>query len=268
MQDAAVKDRKDEGTRAPLAPVPALDVSHVSHSYGSVDVLHDVSFRVDAGKFCALLGLNGAGKSTLFALVTRLFDRREGDIRVFGFDVRHQSSQALRRMGVVFQSRTLDPDLTVMQNLYYHASLHGLSRREARELGAGELARAHLADKKDALVRNLSGGQQRRVEIVRALLHRPQLILLDEPTVGLDVEARRLILSMVRDLAAERGVGILWATHLIDEVRGEDDVVVLHKGLVLANGTASSIVAKQRAAGLLPAFESLIGQKAAEGLAS
>lgn len=238
---------------------PALDISGVSHSYGSVAALRDVSIAVAPGSFHALLGLNGAGKSTLFALVTRLFDRQQGDIRVFGFDVSHQASQALRRLGVVFQTRTLDPDLTVLQNMQYHASLHGLPGREAKARAAAELKRTGLSDKLNSRVRELSGGQQRRVEIVRALLHEPRLMLLDEPTVGLDVEARRGILEWVRELADERGVGVLWATHLMDEVRESDPVAVLHKGRLLADGKAADIMQRTGHDTLLGAFESLTG---------
>jgi ABC-2 type transport system ATP-binding protein len=241
---------------------PALHVEGVSHSYGPVRALRDVSFDVKPGTFRALLGLNGAGKSTLFALVTRLFDRQAGEIGVFGFDVRRQSREALRRIGVVFQTRTLDPDLTVLQNLQYHASLHGMPGREAKRRGEEELTRAGLAEKLKSRVRELSGGQQRRVEIVRALLHEPNLLLLDEPTVGLDVEARRGILQLVRQLVEERGVGVLWATHLIDEVRAADPVVVLHKGRVMADASAADILRETGESNLLAAFEALIGAPA------
>jgi ABC-2 type transport system ATP-binding protein len=244
----------------PASPVtPALKIAGVSHSYGPLRALDDVSFEVAPGSFRALLGLNGAGKSTLFSLITRLFDRQTGDIDVFGFDVRRDASQALRRIGVVFQSRTLDPDLTVLQNMQYHASLHGLPGRQAQERAAAELERAGLGAKLRSRVRDLSGGQQRRVEIVRAFLHRPRLMLLDEPTVGLDVEARRGILDLVRQLADERGVGVLWATHLIDEVRDSDPVVVLHKGRVLADARAEAIMRRTGQPSLLAAFETLIG---------
>lgn len=242
---------------------PALEIAGVSHFYGDFPALRDVSFTVEPGTFRALLGLNGAGKSTLFALVTRLFDRQTGTIRVFGFDVRRESSQALRRLGVVFQTRTLDPDLTVLQNLQYHASLHGISTKAARMRAEVELDRAGLSEKLKSRVRELSGGQQRRVEIVRALIHEPRLMLLDEPTVGLDVEARRGILELVRELVDERGVGVLWATHLIDEVRETDPVIVLHKGRVLADDRASEIVRRTGQENLLAAFETLIGEPAA-----
>lgn len=246
-------------TSTAIENTPALDIAGVSHSYGPVKALQGVNMRVAPSEFRALLGLNGAGKSTLFALVTRLFDRQTGDIRVFGFDVRREPGQALRRIGVVFQTRTLDPDLTVLQNMQYHASLHGIAGREARRRIEAELERAGLSEKLGIRVRELSGGQQRRVEIVRALLHHPRLMLLDEPTVGLDVEARRGILHLVRGLADERGVGVLWATHLFDEVRNADPVTVLHKGRVLADARAVDIMRQTGAERLIDAFETLVG---------
>src|SRR5436305_10389981 len=142
-------------------------------------------------------------------------------------------------MGVVFQPRTLDLDLSVRQNLLYHAALQGIGRREAR-LGTGEvLSRMGLTDRDASKVRDLSGGQMRRLEIARALLHRPRLLLLDEPTVGLDVKARSDIVAHVRQLVAEQGIGVLWATHLFDEIAPTDDLVVLHQGRVLAKGPAT-----------------------------
>jgi ABC-2 type transport system ATP-binding protein len=230
----------------------ALSVEAVSHAFGARRVLHDVSLTVGQGRFCALLGLNGAGKTTLFSLITRLYNNRSGRIAVLGFDVRRQPAEALRRLGVVFQSRTLDLELSISQNLAYHASLHGMPTRLGRERALAELQRAGLADRAGEKVRNLSGGQMRRVEIARALLHRPRLLLLDEPTVGLDIAARADILARVRALAADEGLGVLWATHLIDEVRAADRVILLHRGRVLADGPAER-VAEQAGAGSLGA---------------
>ncbi len=156
--------------------IPALDVSSVSHSYGARQALQDVSLSVGQGAFCGLLGLNGAGKTTLFSLITRLFDNTSGNVRVMGHDVRRAPKLALQNLGVVFQNRTLDPDLSVMQNMTYHAALHGIPRRQAKERAVAELERTGLADRVGETVRSLSGGQMRRVEIARALLHQPKLL--------------------------------------------------------------------------------------------
>jgi ABC-2 type transport system ATP-binding protein len=242
---------------APQATPLALDVREVSHAFGPRRALDGVSISVASGTFCALLGLNGAGKTTLFSLITRLFDNNSGVIRVWGHDVRRSPCEALRRLGVVFQSRTLDLDLTVIQNLIYHASLHGLSRREGRQRGAEELERVGLSDRASEKVRNLSGGQMRRVEIARALLHRPRLLLLDEPTVGLDIGARHEIITQVRRLVKEDGLGVLWATHLFDEVQLSDKVVVLHRGKVLAEGVVSALIERSKAKDLEGAFSKL-----------
>ena len=163
------------------------------------------------------------------------------------------------RLGVVFQQRTLDPDLSVAQNLAYHGALHGIGRRETRERGAMQLARVGLADRIGDKVRFLSGGQMRRVEIARALLHRPRMLLLDEPTAGLDIKARAGILEVVRGLVADEGIGVLWATHLVDEIRDDDQVVVLHKGRVLADGPSRSITGAVGAHSIGEAFTSLTG---------
>src|SRR5262249_31074420 len=220
----------------------AVAIEGVSHFYGARQALDDVSFSIAPSTFAVLLGLNGAGKSTLFSLMTRLYGVQRGHIRIFGHDVARASSQALRLIGVVFQPRTLDLDLSVLQNLTYHAALHGIGNRDGRERAGDVLTRIALSDRADDKVRNLSGGQMRRLESAPAPLHRPRLLVLDEPTVGLDIKSRADILSHVRRLVAEDGVSVLWATHLIDEVAGDDDVIVLHHGRVLAHGPVARVV--------------------------
>jgi ABC-2 type transport system ATP-binding protein len=221
---------------------PALEIAGLSHSFGARLALDNVSLAVPGGSFTVLLGLNGAGKTTLFSLITRLYDNRSGTIRVFGYDPRREPSAALSRLGVVFQARTLDLDLTVAQNLLYHAALHGIAVREARRRTEASLAQVGLAERADDKVRALSGGQMRRVEIARALLHHPVLLLLDEPTVGLDIESRSGLIAEVRRGVREAGLGVLWATHLIDEVEDSDRVIVLHKGRVLAAGALADLL--------------------------
>lgn len=241
---------------------PALSVRGVSHNYGARRALDDVTFAIAPGTFAVLLGLNGAGKSTLFSLITRLFAARTGEIDIFGANVMREPGAALRRLGVVFQARTLDLDLSVMQNLVYHAALHGVGPREARRLGSAALARAGLADRAADKARALSGGQIRRVEIARALLHKPRLLLLDEPTVGLDIKARAALLAHVRDLVRDEQIGVLWTTHLIDEIDANDQVVILHQGKVLAQDRASDICATTGAQDIDAAFAAITGTAA------
>jgi len=242
-----------------MAVTPALSISAVSHSYGTRRALIDVDFIVRPASFTALLGLNGAGKSTLFSLVTRLFGIQAGRIAIFGHDIGQAPGEALRLMGVVFQPRTLDLDLSVMQNLRYHAALHGIGRSEARARSDEVLSRIGLSDRAGSKVRDLSGGQMRRLEIARALLHRPKLLLLDEATVGLDVKARADILNHVRRLVAEEGIGVLWATHLFDEIDPNDDLVILHQGRVLARGNVAQVLQDADAHDVNSAFMRLTG---------
>jgi ABC-2 type transport system ATP-binding protein len=249
----------DVSAPSEAAATPALSISKVSHSYGSRRALIDVDFNVAPASFTALLGLNGAGKSTLFSLVTRLFGIQTGQIAIFGHDIGRAPGEALRLLGVVFQPRTLDLDLSVTQNLLYHAALHGIGRRDARARSEEELMRIGLADRAGTKVRDLSGGQMRRLEIARALLHRPRLLLLDEATVGLDVKARADILDHVRQLVTEQGIGVLWATHLFDEIAPSDNLVILHQGQVLAHDEVSRIVGEAGARDVNSAFMRLTG---------
>jgi ABC-2 type transport system ATP-binding protein len=206
-----------------------------------------------------LLGLNGAGKTTLFSLISNLYDTRQGSISIFGHDIGADSGEALRRLGIVFQARTLDLDLTVSQNLSYHASLHGIGSVAVRPRIDALLSSVGMSGRLHDKARSLSGGQMRRVEIARALLHRPPLLLLDEATVGLDVQSRAGILSTIRDLVKTEGIGVFWATHLIDEVNEADHVVVLHEGRVAAKGSVADVVRATGTSNIRAAFSHLSG---------
>lgn len=219
----------------------ALEVADLSFRYGRKEALKSVSFAVKPGEFCALLGPNGAGKSTLFALLTRLFVARQGRISVMGQDLQASPRAALGQMGVVFQQMTLDLDLSVARNLAYFGALHGLSRREAAMRAGEVLERLDMAERTGEKARDLNGGHRRRLEIARALMHCPRLLLLDEPTVGLDARARAAITAHVHALAREDGLAVLWATHLVDEVAPDDTVLILHRGEILQTGRASDL---------------------------
>lgn len=242
------------------AALPALEISGLSHRFGRVQALREVSFSIPQGAFCALLGVNGAGKTTLVSLITRLYNSNSGDIRVAGHDLRRSPRQALEKLGVVFQSRALDADLTLEQNLSYHAALHGIAPAKAR-LRIGEvLDLVDLSAKRKARVATLSGGQQRRAEIARALLHRPELLLLDEATAGLDLRARGDLLALVRRLIADEGVSTLWATHIFEELLPDDRAILLHRGAVLSDATCAEIAGERS---LEQAFLTMTGAAAA-----
>lgn len=249
--------------RGPAVASPALVVRGVSHSFGDKKVLDNVSLTVPQGGFVVLLGLNGAGKSTLFSLITRLYDNVSGEILIRGHDVRREPSAALQRLGVVFQSRTLDIDLSLLQNLKYHAALHGFGGRTASERAQEALEVVELSDRGNDRIRALSGGQARRVEIARSMMHKPDLLLLDEPTVGLDVGSRESVVAIVRNLVKKHGLGVLWATHLMDEVKVGDHVVVLHKGKVLFNGGVPEFLSTTGTKSVDAAFRKITGTESA-----
>jgi ABC-2 type transport system ATP-binding protein len=225
-------------------PVPMLIVQNLAKSYGTKPALKGVSFTIQAGEMVALLGPNGAGKSTLLQLLTGLFSPDQGTIEVFGQDLRANPSQALAGMGVVFQQSALDLDLTANANLLFHTDLHGLPRRVAQQRIADGLSAMGLQDKAREVVRSLSGGTRRKVELVRALLHQPRVLLMDEATVGLDPESRANMLAQVRQLATQNQVGVLWATHMIEEIKVTDRVLCLEQGLIRFDGSPAAYFAQ------------------------
>ena len=260
MQKEAPKDHS--------SPMAVLSVYHVSYWYGSKQALDDVSFEVFPGRVTALLGPNGAGKTTLFSLITRLFDAPTGRIEICGRSASEWGARALGPLGVVFQQPTLDLDLTVKQNLRYFAALRGIKRKEADERMLRALKALDMEERVKERVRTLNGGHRRRVEIARALLHSPQLLLLDEPTIGLDDPTRRTIVRHVHELARTDNIGVLWATHLFDEVQPDDDLLVINRGKIVARGKAKDVVAETGAKDLGGAFRLLIGGDTEEDVAA
>ena len=233
----------------------SIEVRNLSYYYGKKRVLDCVNLTLPRG-INILLGPNGAGKSTLFSLLTGLksaslaktgagkdlaVDTANNEIKVCGLSLQTARRNIMRSMGVVFQQSTLDLDLTVKQNLLYHASLQGISSANALSNISDILSVLALKDKLDVKVRALNGGHRRRVEIARALLHLPSVLLLDEPTVGLDIESRALIIKYVRALTQREGLCVLWATHLMDEVTLEDRLIVLSGGDVKAHGITQDL---------------------------
>ncbi|HWH74531.1 MAG TPA: ABC transporter ATP-binding protein [Methylibium sp.] len=220
-----------------------LSVRGLTKRYGERAALKGLDLELRPGQFTALLGPNGAGKSTLFQVLTGLFAADEGEVEVAGHSLRHAAPAALRHIGVVFQQMALDLDLSVQRNLYFQADLQGLPRALAAERIAQRCERLGLAGDLGRKVRELSGGNRRKVELVRATLHQPELMLMDEATVGLDPKSRKDLLAALNEDVRSRGVAVLWATHLVEEAEQADRVLVLHKGQLLADGTPAEVTA-------------------------
>jgi ABC-2 type transport system ATP-binding protein len=235
----------------------SLQVENLGYAYGDKPALKGINFSLQPAQCAILLGPNGAGKTTLFSLITHLYNTRDGRILINGYDVKKQASQALSHLGVVFQQTTLDLDLSVFQNLTYHAALHGMGRKQTATRIQEELERQGMYERRHEQVKLLNGGHRRRVEIARALLHQPSILLLDEPTVGLDMPSRKGIVEHVHALCQDEKLSVLWATHLFDEAYENDQLIVLHAGEVKATGSVKEVCAEQKTKDLSVAFQRL-----------
>ena len=231
-----------------------LCVASISKSFGSRKVLEDVSLDVRAGEFVTLLGPNGAGKTTLFQILSGLFTADKGSVVIGGSDNGKTPISALSQLGIVFQQPALDLDLTVTANLQFQADLHGIARADAKQRIASSLARFDLSDRAGDTARVLSGGNRRKVELARALMTRPKLLLMDEATVGIDPASRMQIISDVKALCVEQDMAVLWASHLVDEADCADRIIVMSKGQVKFNGVPSELLVSQACATLTDAF--------------
>jgi len=220
---------------------PAVEVEDLRHLYGSRQALAGVSFRVSRGEIFGFLGPNGGGKTTLFKILSTLMPATGGTVRVLGRDLAREARAVRMRLGVVFQRPSLDPKLTVAENLRHHGHLYGLHGGALRNQAQGMLARLGLADRAADLVETLSGGLQRRTELAKGLLHRPDLLLLDEPSTGLDPGARRDFMAYLHQLRAEDGVTVLLTTHFIEEAERCDRVGILQRGRLVATGTPEEL---------------------------
>ncbi|HTS31522.1 MAG TPA: ABC transporter ATP-binding protein [Bryobacteraceae bacterium] len=218
-----------------------IQVQNLTHRYGDRVALSNVSFEVKKGEIFALLGPNGGGKSTLFRILSTMMVPTEGHAIIAGFDVERNPAQVRRHVGVVFQTQSLDKALTVEENLRAQGHLHALSGSVLRKRMDAAMERLGIADRAKELVETLSGGLRRRVEIAKALLHQPQVLLMDEASTGLDPAARRDLSRHVENLREGDGVTILLTTHILEEADKCDRLILLHQGKIVAQGSPSQL---------------------------
>jgi len=221
-----------------------IEVQNVTHRYADRVALSNVSFEVKKGEIFGLLGPNGGGKSTVFRILSTMMVPTQGRAVVAGFDVARESAQVRRQVGVVFQTQSLDKALTVEENLRAQGHLHGLSGATLGERMTAAMDRLGLLDRRRDLVDTLSGGLRRRVEIAKALLHRPQVLLMDEASTGLDPAARRDVSRHVETLREKEGVTILLTTHILEEASRCDRLILLHQGKIVAQGSPGELCAR------------------------
>jgi len=222
----------------------AVDVSKVSYAYGDAVALQEVSFSVAPGEIFGLLGPNGGGKSTLFRLLSTLVAMQSGDVKLFEYDLRRQRASVRPLMGVVFQAPALDGKLSVEENMRHQGHLYGLHGSKLRDSILHALERFGLQDRRKQRTEHLSGGLQRRVELAKSLLHRPQLLILDEPSTGLDPGARHDLWSSLEEVRSQDGVTVLMTTHILEEAEGCDRVAVLDRGHLVVTGAPAVLEAQ------------------------
>lgn len=214
-----------------------IEIEHLSKRFGDVQAVHDLSFDVREGELFAFLGVNGAGKSTTISILCGQLARDGGKVTVDGQDIDSHPDDIKRKLGVVFQSSVLDAALTVKDNLESRAALYGIHGKDFKAR-LDELARRlEFSDLLHRTVGKLSGGQRRRIDIARALIHKPHILILDEPTTGLDPQTRKLLWQVVTDLRREQGMTVLLTTHYMEEAADADYVAIIDHGSLIAHGT-------------------------------
>ncbi len=222
-------------------PVPVTDkalvIEHLSKSYGDVKAVNDISFEVAKGSLFAFLGINGAGKSTTINIICSILAKDSGKIYVDGYDLDESPAWIKNETGIVFQTSVLDKDLTVKQNLEIRTAFYSLSKQEKRDNINTIIKLLELEPILNKPVRNLSGGQMRRVDIARAMVHSPKLLILDEPTTGLDPKTRLVVWALIDKIRAETGMTVFLTTHYLEEAEKATDVVIMDKGNIIAHGT-------------------------------
>ena len=220
-----------------------VSAKNLKLNYGEQRALEDVSFEVAPGELFGILGPNGSGKSTMFRVLATIEAPQSGSASIAGFDVIAQANEVRRKIGVVFQTASLDKYLTVEENLTSQGHLFGLSGSKLKTRIAGLLERLQISDRRDAILKTLSGGMKRRVEIAKALLHEPQVLLMDEPTTGLDPVARMELWKFVDELRKQTGLTVVTTTHLLEEAERASRLMLMHMGISVLQGTPRELKA-------------------------
>ncbi|MCI0493325.1 MAG: ABC transporter ATP-binding protein [Planctomycetes bacterium] len=220
-----------------------MEITNLAYRYGEHQAIHDLTFNVTAGEVFALLGPNGSGKTTLFRILSTLIPLQQGDVTILDHDLRREPDAIRAELGVVFQAPSVDKKLTVLENLTHGGRLYGLGGRELRSRIDEMLSRLGLADRKRDLVEKLSGGLRRRVELAQGMLHRPRLLLLDEPSTGLDPGARSDLWQYLEQVRTSDGVTVVLTTHLLEEAKRADRIAIMHRGQLAALDTPAALQA-------------------------
>ena len=226
-----------------MSTSPAVEIAHLAHRYGEHEAIRDLSLSIAEREVFAILGPNGSGKTTLFRVLSTLIPIQQGEVRILGYDVRREASAIRAQLGVVFQSPSIDKKLTVLENVIHHGRLYGLGGRELRTRADEMLTRLGLAERRGDLVEKLSGGLRRRVELATGMLHRPRLLLLDEPSTGLDPGARSDLWQYLEQVRESDGVTVVITTHLLEEASRADRIAIMHKGQLAALDTPAALQA-------------------------
>ncbi|HUC18663.1 MAG TPA: ATP-binding cassette domain-containing protein [Acetobacteraceae bacterium] len=238
-----------------------IEVRGLVKMFGNFTAIDNISFAVPEGEIRAFLGPNGAGKTTTIKILTTVLTPSSGWIRVAGRDPVREPAEVRRAFGIVFQDPSLDDELTAYENMELHGALYGVPRAQLRERATTLLGFVGLAERRRDYVKTFSGGMRRRLEIARALLHKPRILFLDEPTIGLDPQTRSLIWEFVRGLATEQSVTVFFTTHAMEEAeRVADEITVIDHGRIIAEGTATSLKERTRSTSLEEAFIALTGR--------
>ena len=219
----------------------ALEIKNLCKSYGNVKAVRDISFSVEKGSLFAFLGVNGAGKSTTINIICSILDKDSGTVLVDGKDLDRASAEIRKETGIVFQTSVLDKELTVLQNLQIRTAFYGIDKKTKARNIEDIIKLLELEPILKRPVKNLSGGQMRRVDIARAMVHKPKLLILDEPTTGLDPKTRQTVWALIDKIREETGMTVFLTTHYLEEAELATDIVIMDKGTIIARGTPNEL---------------------------